>query len=315
MGNRALKSALVLVAALTLLLVGVLQVTAQESLPKTKSTNITVGIIVEAMGNQWFQEEIAAAKARAAKLGVTLLIESNEWDPGKETQIFEDWITKKVDAIAVALAQEAATRGNIWKATLAGIPVITNVLEIRNAPQSTVIKFDNYGGSFALGKWAAGYFKKKFPGKQAKMAVLTLPIYQSCVDRANGFVDGFKSVIPAATVVASQNAEGTMDKGMALMETIIQRNPDVNVVFGINDPSALGAASAVEAAKKNAIVFGFDGSTDAASAVKDSKRAFSGTVLVSAKAMGEQTVDSLVGLVKGQDVTFWQYIPFDLITK
>jgi ribose transport system substrate-binding protein len=306
---------LVLVAALTLLLVGVVQVTAQESLPRTKTSNITVGIIVEAMGNQWFQEEIAAAKARAAKLGVTLLIESNEWDPAKETQIFEDWITKKVDAIAVALAQEAATRGNIWKATLAGIPVITNVLEIRNAPQSTVIKFDNYGGSFALGKWAAGYFNKKFPGKQAKIAELTLPIYQSCVDRANGFVDGFKSMIPSATVVASQNAEGTMDKAMALMETIIQSHPDVNVVFGINDPSGLGAASAVEAAKSKAIVFGFDGSTDAASAVKDSKRAFSGTVLVSAKAMGEQTVDSLVGLVKGEDVTFWQYIPFSLITK
>jgi ribose transport system substrate-binding protein len=283
--------------------------------PKPKTANITVGMVVEAMGNEWFQEVIAAAKQEASKQGVKLLIESSEWDPAKETQIFEDWITRKVDAIAVCLAQEAATRGNIWRATLAGIPVITNVLEIRNAPQSTVIKFDNYGGTFALGKWAADYFKKKFPGKKAKLAVLDLPIYQSTIDRANGFIDGFKSKIPDAEIVATQNAEGQMDKGMAMMETIIQSNPEVNVVFGINDPCALGAASAVEAAKVKAIVFGFDGAADAIAAVKKESGVFSGTVLVSGSAMGKQTVESLVKLVKGEDVTFWQYIPFSLITK
>lgn len=311
--GRFVQITLILVVFLAIL--GVSQLSAQQQLPKTKTSNITVGIIVEAMANEWFQEEIAAAKQEAARQGVKLLIESNEWDPVKETQIFEDWITKKVDAIAVALAQEAATRGNIWKATLAGIPVITNILEIRNAPQSTVIKFDNYGGTFALGKYAADTFKKKNPGKKAKLAVLDLPIYQSCVDRAEGFIAGFKSVIPDATVVARQNAEGVMDKAMALMETIIQSHPDVNIVFGINDPSGLGAASAVEAAKMKATVYGFDGSAAAIAAVKDPKRVFAGTVLVSAKAMGVQTVDSLVKLVKGEDVTFWQYLPFELVTK
>ena len=303
-----------LIVLLVSLVIGALPLSAQEP-PQPKTTNITVGMVVEAMGNEWFQEVIAAARKEAAKLGVTLLVESSEWDPAKETQIFEDWITKKVDAIAVCLAQEAATRGNIWKATLAGIPVVTNVLEIRNAPQATVIKFDNYGGTYALGKWGADYFKKKFPGKKAKLAILDLPLYQSTVDRANGFVDGFKSVIPDAAVIAKQNAEGTMDKGMAMTETIIQSHPDVNVLFGINDPCALGGASALEAAKVNAIVFGFDGAADGIAAVKDKKRIYTGTVLVSGKAMGELTVDALVKLVKGEDVTFWQLIPFSLITK
>ena len=287
---------------------------AAVSGPEIKTADITVGIIVEAMGNEWFQEMIAAAKDEAAKQGVTLLIESSEWDPAKETQIFEDWISKGVDAIAVSLAQEAATRGNIWKATLAGIPVITNILEIRNAPQSTVIKFDNYGASYALGQYAADYFTANMAGEKATLAVLDLPIYQSCVDRAEGFVAGFQSKIADAKVVATQNAEGTMDKGMAMTETILQSNPEVNVIRGINDPCALGAASAVEAANAKAIVFGFDGANDAIVAVAKGG-AFKCTVMVSAKDMGTLTLQGLVKLVKGEDVTFWQYVPFDLVTS
>ncbi|MCL5073433.1 MAG: sugar ABC transporter substrate-binding protein [Actinobacteria bacterium] len=286
---------------------------AAVSGPEIKTTDITVGIIVEAMGNEWFQEMITAAKDEAAKQGVTLLIESSEWDPAKETQIFEDWISKGVDSIAVSMAQEAATRGNIWKATMAGIPVISNILEIRNAPMSTVIKFDNYGASYALGQYAGDYFNANMAGEKAKMAVLDLPIYQSTVDRANGFVEGFKTKVPDMEVVATQNAEGVMEKGMAMMETILQSNPDVNVVRGINDPSALGAASAVEAANSKAIVFGFDGANDAIAAVAKGG-AFKGTVLVSAKEMGTLTVQALVKLVKGEDVTFWQYIGFELVT-
>lgn len=277
--------------------------------------DITIGIIVEAYGNEWFQELIAKAKEVAKEEGVTLLIDSSEWDAAKETQIFDDFIQREVDAIAVALAQEAATRENLWKATKAGIPCITLILEIRGGPQCTVIKHDNYGGSYKEGVWAANYFMENRSG-EPKLAVLDLPIYQSCIDRADGFMEGFQSVCPDAEVVSQQNAEGVMEKGMAIMENIIQSNPDVNVVFGINDPCALGAASAVEAADMDdAIVCGFDGSGDSKKAIKEGGT-FKASVLVDSVDYGIRIVNSLVNLAEGNadDVTFWQYVEDIVLT-
>jgi ribose transport system substrate-binding protein len=282
---------------------------------ETADGEIVVGLIVEAFGNEWFQELITKAKEVAAQKGVTLLVDSSEWDAAKETQIFDDYIQRKVDGIAVALAQEAATRENLERAAKAGIPVITLILEIRGGPQSTVIKHDNYGGSFKEGVWAAEYFKKNRSGTP-KLAVLDFPIYQSCIDRANGFIDGFRTVYPNAQVVSQQNAEGVMDKGMTIMENIIQANPDVNVVFGINDPSSLGAASAAEAAgMDNVIVCGFDGSGDSKKAIKENG-VFKASVLVDPVDYGERIVTSLVNLAQGnyEAVTFWQYVEDIVLT-
>jgi len=304
-----MKKILIFFCLLVIALPGSFLFAEKEERVEKAEGEVVIGLIVEAFGNEWFQELITRAKEVANQKGVTLLIDSSEWDAAKETQIFDDYIQRKVDGIAVALAQEAATRANLYKAAKAGIPVITLILEIRSAPQCTVIKHDNYGGSYNEGVWAAQYFKKNRKG-EPKLAVLDFPIYQSCIDRAAGFIDGFRTVYPNARVVSQQNAEGVMDKGMTITENVIQANPDVNVVFGINDPCALGAASALEAAgMKNAIVCGFDGSGDSKKAIKEGG-VFKASVLVDPVDYGERIVNSLVNMATGkyEEVTFWQYV-------
>jgi ribose transport system substrate-binding protein len=309
-----MKKIMILGLAMLILSGGLLFAEKDEAEEKGDG-EIVVGLIVEAFGNEWFQELITRAKEVAEQKGITLLVDSSEWDAAKETQIFDDYIQRGVDGIAVALAQEAATRENLEKAARAGIPVITLILEIRGGPQSTVIKHDNYGGCYNQGIWAAEYFKQNRKGTP-KLAVLEFPIYQSCIDRANGFIDGFRSVYPNAEVVSQQNAEGVMDKGMTIMENIIQANPDVNVVFGINDPCALGAASAVESAgMDDVIVCGFDGSGDSKKAIKEGG-VFVSSVLVDPVDYGERIVNSLYELANGnyEAVTFWQFVDDIVLT-
>jgi ribose transport system substrate-binding protein len=313
-GKRKMKRILVLSFMMIFLSAGFLFAEKEEEAKEVEG-EIVIGLIVEAFGNEWFQELITKAKEVAGQKGVELLVDSSEWDAAKETQIFDDYIQRKVDGIAVALAQEAATRANLEKAAKAGIPVITLILEIRGGPQSTVIKHDNYGGSYNAGVWAAQFFKKQRRGVP-KMAVLDFPIYQSTIDRASGFIDGFRTVYPNAEVVSQQNAEGVMDKGMTIMENIIQANPDVNVVFGINDPCALGAASAIEAAgMRDVVVVGFDGSGDSKKAIKEGG-VFKASVLVDPVDYGERIVSSLVNLAQGnyEAVTFWQYVDDIVLT-
>ncbi len=277
--------------------------------------DINIGMVVQWYANEWYQEVLKGAREVAEAEDVTLVIASHENDSAREIAIMEDFIQKGLDATSWVVSTEAATKEVLWTAAKAGLPVITNILEVRGAPQVAVIKFDNYGGSYDCGVWAGNYFKENRSG-DPKLAILTLPGYGSTEDRAQGFIDGFKSVYPDAEIVAEQNAEGDMGKGMDLMESIIQANPDVNVVFGINDPSALGAAAAVEAAGlEDVIVFGFDGAADAKKAIREGG-VYKASVLVFPDEMGKKTAEALINLALDdfEKVPFYHNISRVIIT-
>jgi ribose transport system substrate-binding protein len=55
-----------------------------------------------------------------------------------------------------------------------------------------------------------------------------------------------------------------------LAEGLIAKYPDVNVIFGFNDNSAIGAGLAVQAAgMENVLIFGINGTAEGIQAVKD----------------------------------------------
>ena len=63
--------------------------------------------------------------------------------------------------------------------------------------------------------------------------------------------------------VSIQAADFDRQKGLQVMENIIQANPNIQVVFAHNDEMALGAVKAIKASGINAWVIGFDGNDDA----------------------------------------------------
>ncbi|WP_040684075.1 substrate-binding domain-containing protein, partial [Thermobrachium celere] len=73
--------------------------------------------------------------------------------------------------------------------------------------------------------------------------------------------------------VASQSADFDRQKGLNVMENIIQATPDFDAVFAHNDEMALGAIKALKTANKNVIVVGFDGTPDAVTAVNNGEMA------------------------------------------
>ena len=60
--------------------------------------------------------------------------------------------------------------------------------------------------------------------------------------------------------------EGQLELAMPLMQKIIKKHRDIDVVMALNDPSALGALAALENnGMKNVKVYGVDGTPDAVS--------------------------------------------------
>ena len=112
-----------------------------------------------------------------------------------------------------------------------------------------------------LGQLIAGPFAAKTLGDEAanaKIAFLDALETQPTVDvmRDQGFMEGFGIDVKDKTrygeeddprIVGHQWGEGAEEGGRTGMENLLQKDPDTNVVYTINEPTAAGAYEALKA--------------------------------------------------------------------
>jgi erythritol transport system substrate-binding protein len=131
---------------------------------------------------------------------------------------------------------------------------------------------------------------------------------------------GYKDVLsqyPDLKEVAKQSANWDQQEAFNKMETILQRNRDIDGVIAGNDTMALGAVAALKSAGliDKVKVVGFDGSPDAIAAVK--KDEMVATVLQPAALIAEMAVEQADKMIKdgetGQPEK--QSIDCELVTK
>jgi ABC-type sugar transport system substrate-binding protein len=172
---------------------------------------------------------------------------------------------------------------NVKKAKEAGIPVFCIDREVNAADAATSqILSDNYSGCVSIGKYFVETMNKK--GKYVEL--LGLVGDNNTWNRSKGFhsvVDKF----PALKMVAQQSADFDRNKGLEVMESILQAHPDITAVFCGNDAMAMGAFQAlISSGKANQVkVFGFDGADDVLSSIKSKK--ISATCLQFPKLMAQ----------------------------
>jgi len=108
---------------------------------------------------------------------------------------------------------------------------------------------NNFNAGVLIGKWARGATQ----GKTVTIAMLDEHAGSSVgALRHGGFLSGFgiKDGDPQIACVA--NGEGQTAPSQTAMENCLQKNPNINVVYTINEPSAAGAFTALKNAGKSA---------------------------------------------------------------
>ena len=125
------------------------------------------------------------------------------------------------------------------------------------------------------------YAKAAMGGKPAKIVTLDLlPAISVGVQRHNGFLKGFGAQLTAtprredsADVVCEADTYGDQAKGQTAMENCLQKSPDINVVYTINEPAAAGAYNALKAAgkEKDVLIVSVDGGCAGIQASSDGK--------------------------------------------
>jgi ribose transport system substrate-binding protein len=114
----------------------------------------------------------------------------------------------------------------------------------------------------------------------------------SVTDRVNGFMDAIKD--HGFTVVAQQDAKGNLQQAMTISEDLLQAHSDVVAIFGGNDPTALGALAAANAAgMKDVKIYGVDGSPDFKTELNKPDTLLAGTGAQSPVSIADTSVDVL----------------------
>ncbi|HJN16031.1 MAG TPA: substrate-binding domain-containing protein, partial [Armatimonadota bacterium] len=148
-----------------------------------------------------------------------------------------------------------------------GIPVVIVDAPAKDAALALcTVASDNV----EAGRLAAQALAEACP--EAKIVVLHHSVNKACIDRVAGFTE-IIDTHDGMEIIDTQEGKGTKDGGRSVMRDLVGRFPDVNAAFPINDPSALGAVSALDAAGKldGVTIVSVDGSIEAVEAIKAGK--------------------------------------------
>jgi DeoR/GlpR family transcriptional regulator of sugar metabolism len=142
------------------------------------------------------------------------------------------------------------------------LPIIAEATPFPNT--ATCVTTDNYAAGVLIGRWAGEYTNEHWQGK-AFVLDLTYHL-PNTNERSRGFIDGLRVVVPAASQLFSLNTHSRHEIAYQLTKDAISTDPRINIIFAINDQSALGAIQACEDLQlnpKNLIVipFGLEGNT------------------------------------------------------
>jgi ABC-type sugar transport system substrate-binding protein len=283
---------------------------------------IGVSLITKTSTNPFFVAMAEGAEQAATDLGMTLTTASGREDGDTATQItaIENAISKGEKGILITPSGPDVNPA-IVKARDAGLLVIA--LDTPPDPAETVdITFatDNFLAGKLIGEWTAS----SLGGDAATIAMLDLfddKVVSVDYERDQGFLTGMgidvadpkKNGDEAATgsysggtysIACNLATKGAEDGGQTAMENCLSKNPDINVVYTINEPAANGAYKALQAAGKTALIVSVDGGCAGVGLVKDGViGATSQQYPLKMASLGVQAIHDLVTTGKKPEVS------------
>ena len=214
---------------------------------------VTIGLITKTESNPFFVKMKEGAEAAAKEHNVKLLTASGKFDTDNASQVaaIENMTTQGAKVILDVPADSKAVVPAIKKARDAGVLVIS--LDTPTEPEDAVdalFATDNLKAGELIGQYAKA--KAEEMGIKPKIAMLDLaPGISVGQLRHDGFLKGFGIEEGDPQIVGAAPTQGDTAKGQAAMENLLQKDPDINIIYSINEPSGFGGATALKAAGKD----------------------------------------------------------------
>jgi len=247
------------------------------------SHSVGACLITKTDTNPFFVKMKEGALAKAAELGVELKTYAGKVDGDTESQVaaVETCIADGAKGILITASDTKGIVPVLQQAREAGLLVIAldTPLEPIDSADATFAT-DNFLAGELIGKWAAAAMGDG--AADAKIAMLDLAVSQPSVGvlRDQGFLQGFGIDLGDPNkwgdetdprIVGNEVTAGNEEGGRKAMENLLIKEPMINVVYTINEPSATGAYEALKAfgRENDVLIVSVDGGCPGVQSVKD----------------------------------------------
>ena len=220
-----------------------------EQAASSGASDVKVAFSAPAADHGWLKALSDNAKAEAEKLGIDMTVNDSATTSAEQADQIETLIQSKPDVLVVLPNEGEPLTPVAQKAMDQGIQVINIDREFSSASAfHTVIGGDNYG----IGVQAGNFFADQLKCSGNVVEIQGIAGISVTEQRSKGFADQLKKRCgDGIKIVAQQPADFVPDKGLSVMENILQKNKDIDAVYTHDDDMGEGVASAIENAGRD----------------------------------------------------------------
>lgn len=284
--------------------------TPQKAEEEEEKETYTFGFSAITMENPYYITLEAAIRSELEKEGHTLITEDPKKDAGLQIEQIKDMIARGIDAIFLTPVD--------WKSITPAVELLKEAkVKIINV-DTQIQKFDDVDAYIGSDNRNAGYvcgedLVQKLP-EGGKVLILECPTMNSINERIKGFEEAIAG--KGFEVVARRDVQGDLSASLVAADQLLQEYPDVAAIMCGNDPTALGALVAANAAElQNIYIYGADGSPEVKEELAKGDSMIAGTGAQSPIEMGKESVRVALRILNKEDFEKLTYEDTFLITK
>lgn len=268
------KPILLFIIALLLMLLCVSACTTQKE-PVPEARPVIVGFAQLGSESGWRVGNTKDIIAAAERAGVQLMYKNADQKQENQIKAIRSFIAYQVDVIAFAPIVEDGWDNVLREAKDAGIPVLLTDRYIHTEDESLFVGF--IGSDFLEeGRSAGRFLLKKAEGMDNIRIVEITGTVDSTPMKQRAI--GFREMIAGDSrfnIIQSVSGDFLRSKGKEWMESILEQEQDIDVLYSHNDAMTLGALEAIEAAGlvpgKDIIIVTVDGEQGAVDLLREGK--------------------------------------------
>lgn len=255
----------------------------------------SIGISVGLLGNPFFVATIKGIedKAREINPDVRVTSVSADYDLNKQVSQIDSFIAAGVDIIMLNAVDANAIAPAVQKARDAG--VVVAAFDV-SAPGADVTVMTN---NISAGAQACQYIVDQLNG-EGNVIIINGPASSSIIDRVQGCKDVLSQHAGITILSDDQNGQGSREGGLAVMQGLLTRFDDIDAVFAINDPTAIGAELAARQLNRtDFIITAVDGAPDIETELATGESMIKASASQDPYVMAGQALEMGVEVLKG----------------
>jgi ribose transport system substrate-binding protein len=273
----------------------------------------SVGLTVGDLGNPFFVQIAHGAESKAKQINgkVKFTALSSNYDVNTQTNQIDNFISSNVNLILLGAADSKGIAPAVLRAKQAGVVIVAVDVGAEGGVDATVTSNNKQAGTKD-----GAYVADRLKGK-GQIVIVNGPPVTAVTDRVAGFLEEIQKHPDIKIISQDQNAGGSRDGGLRVMSDLLTAFTQIDAVFAINDPTAIGCdLASKQAQRKEFFIVGVDGSPDIVPVLKDPASLIAATAAQDPYLMAEEAVKIGYDIIQGkkpkEELTL---IPVGLITK